>query len=53
LVCQYPAGFPAIQRLIGEGININVTLIFGLSAYEAVAEAYIAGLETLAGKGAT
>jgi transaldolase len=46
-----PAGIPAIQRLIGEGININVTLIFGLSAYEAVAEAYIAGLETLAGKG--
>lgn len=46
-----PAGIPAVQRLIGEGININVTLIFGLSAYEAVSEAYIAGLETLAGKG--
>ncbi len=46
-----PAGMPAIEKLIGEGISVNVTLVFGLSAYEAVAEAYIAGLETLLGNG--
>jgi transaldolase/glucose-6-phosphate isomerase len=40
-----PAGIPAIEALIGEGININVTLIFGLDTYEAVAAAYLAGLE--------
>ncbi len=45
-----PAGIPAIQTLIGEGININVTLLFAISAYEKVVEAYIAGLEALAGK---
>ncbi len=45
-----PAGIPAIRALIGEGININVTLLFAVSAYEAVVEAYIAGLETLATK---
>ena len=43
-----PAGMPAIETLIGEGINVNVTLIFSLAHYEAVAEAYIAGLERLA-----
>ena len=36
-----PAGIPAIVALIGEGINVNVTLIFSLSTYEAVAEAYL------------
>jgi transaldolase/glucose-6-phosphate isomerase len=41
-------GLPAIQRLIGEGINVNVTLLFGLPRYRQVAEAYLAGLETLA-----
>ncbi len=46
-----PAGIPAIEALIGEGININVTLIFGLDSYEAVAAAYIAGLERLAADG--
>ncbi|MEE9188783.1 MAG: bifunctional transaldolase/phosoglucose isomerase, partial [Anaerolineales bacterium] len=40
-----PQGIPAIQRLIAEGININVTLLFSLLHYEAVAEAYLAGLE--------
>lgn len=40
-----PAGVPAIETLIGEGININVTLIFSLAQYRAVAEAYISGLE--------
>ncbi len=43
-----PAGIPAIETLIGEGVNINVTLIFSLEQYEAVATAYIAGLEKLA-----
>lgn len=38
-------GLPAIQELISEGINVNVTLIFGLPRYRQVAEAYIAGLE--------
>ncbi len=37
-------GVSAIQELIGEGININATLIFSISQYEAVANAYIAGL---------
>jgi len=40
-----PEGVPAIERLIGEGINVNVTLLFAVEAYEAVHEAYIAGLE--------
>ena len=43
-----PAGIPAIEAVIGAGINVNVTLIFGLSQYEAAAEAYIGGLERLA-----
>ena len=38
-------GLPAIQQLISEGINVNVTLLFGLPRYRQVAEAYIAGLE--------
>ena len=41
-------GLPAIRQLIGEGININVTLLFAQEVYEKVAEAYIAGLEDLA-----
>jgi transaldolase/glucose-6-phosphate isomerase len=40
-------GVPAIRQLIGEGINVNVTLLFGIDAYLAVAEAHIAGLEAL------
>jgi transaldolase len=44
-------GIPAIQQLIGEGININITLLFGLPRYREVAEAYLSGLETLATKG--
>jgi transaldolase/glucose-6-phosphate isomerase len=39
------AGTPAIRQLIGEGINVNVTLLFALQAYLDVAEAHIAGLE--------
>ena len=46
-----PAGIPAIETLISEGVNINVTLIFSLAQYEAVAEAYITGLEKLAESG--
>jgi transaldolase/glucose-6-phosphate isomerase len=38
-------GLPAIRQLIGEGINVNVTLLFGLPRYREVAEAYVAGLE--------
>jgi transaldolase len=45
------AGLPAIQQLIGEGINVNVTLLFGLPRYRQVAEAYIAGLEARAAQG--
>lgn len=41
-------GIPAIQQLIGEGINVNVTLLFSQEAYARVAEAYLAGLEKLA-----
>jgi len=44
-------GLPAISQLIGEGININVTLLFAQEVYEQVAEAYLQGLETLAARG--
>jgi transaldolase/glucose-6-phosphate isomerase len=40
-----PEGVPAIEQAIYEGINVNVTLLFAVDAYEAVAEAYIRGLE--------
>ena len=38
-------GVPVIEELIAEGISVNVTLLFSLSHYEAVAEAYLRGLE--------
>ena len=44
-------GLPAIQQLISEGINVNVTLLFGLSRYRQVAEAYIAGIEARLAQG--
>ncbi len=44
-------GLPAIQQLISEGINVNVTLLFGVPRYQAVAEAYLAGLEARAASG--
>jgi len=44
-------GLPAIRQLIGEAININVTLLFAQEVYEKVADAYIAGLEDLAERG--
>ncbi len=42
---------PAIRQLLEEGININITLLFAQSAYEQVAEAFIAALEARAAKG--
>jgi transaldolase / glucose-6-phosphate isomerase len=42
-----PEGIPAVEMLIGEGINVNVTLLFSVANYAAVAEAYIKGLEKL------
>jgi transaldolase len=44
-------GLPAIQQLISEGISVNVTLLFGLSRYRQVAEAYIAGIEARVAQG--
>lgn len=38
-------GLPAIRRLLAQGININVTLLFGLARYREVLEAWLAGLE--------
>ncbi len=46
-----PEGIPAIETLIGEGININVTLLFSVAVYEQVVEAYLRGLEKLAAAG--
>jgi transaldolase len=46
-----PEGLPAIAASLAAGVNVNVTLIFGLDNYRAVAEAYVAGLERLAVKG--
>src|SRR5260370_41651894 len=40
-----PEGLPAIQQLTGEGISINITLLFSREGYIQVAEAYLAGLE--------
>ncbi len=40
-----PEGLPAIEQLLSEGININVTLLFSQEVYEKVALAYISGLE--------
>ncbi len=44
-------GIPAIRELIAEGVNVNVTLLFGLPRYREVAEAYLAGLEERAQRG--
>src|SRR6187401_1389363 len=38
-------GLPAIRKCISEGININITLLFGLHRYKQVTDAYISGLE--------
>jgi transaldolase/glucose-6-phosphate isomerase len=44
-------GIPAIRQLISEGINVNITLLFGLPRYREVIEAYLSGLEERASKG--
>jgi transaldolase len=44
-------GFGAIEQLLSEGINVNVTLMFSMTHYEAVAEAHIRGLEARAAAG--
>jgi transaldolase/glucose-6-phosphate isomerase len=46
-----PAGVPAVRALIAEGLNVNVTLLFSLGAYRAVAAAYLDGLEDLVKRG--
>jgi transaldolase len=46
-----PQGVPAIRQLLEDGLNINITLLFAQSAYEKVAEAFIAALEARAAKG--
>jgi transaldolase/glucose-6-phosphate isomerase len=54
LMIKVPAtsqGIAAVRQLIGEGINVNVTLLFARDAYERVVEAYIAGLEKYAAGG--
>ena len=44
-------GLPAIRRLIAEGVNVNVTLIFSVERYKLVAAAFLAGLEDRAAAG--
>ena len=54
LMIKVPAtdeGIPAIAALIGDGINVNVTLLFAQEYYQRVAEAYLAGLEKLRERG--
>lgn len=54
LMVKVPAtreGIPAIEQLISEGLSINVTLLFAVSLYEQVMEAYQRGLERRAGEG--
>ena len=46
-----PQGLPAIRQALEDGININITLLFAQSAYEQVAEAFLAALEARAAKG--
>src|SRR6266851_1008686 len=40
-----PAGLPAIEECLTEGVNINITLLFGVENYEQVAKAYVRALE--------
>ncbi|MGI0071973.1 MAG: bifunctional transaldolase/phosoglucose isomerase [Thermoplasmata archaeon] len=39
-----PEGIPAIEQLLGDGINVNITLMFSIAHYEAVAQAYLRGV---------
>jgi transaldolase/glucose-6-phosphate isomerase len=54
LMIKVPAtieGLPAIRQLIGEGINVNITLLFGIARYDAVAQAYLDGLSEFTQRG--
>jgi transaldolase / glucose-6-phosphate isomerase len=54
LMVKVPAttpGLPAIRQLTGEGINVNITLLFSQKVYEDVVEAYLKGLEDLIARG--
>ena len=54
LMIKVPAttpGLPAIHQLTGEGINVNITLLFSQKVYEDVVEAYLRGLEDLIARG--
>jgi transaldolase len=46
-----PEAVPAIRRLLAEGVNVNVTLLFSRAAYQQVADAHLAALEERAGRG--
>jgi transaldolase/glucose-6-phosphate isomerase len=46
-----PEGLPAIEQLIGQGISVNITLLFSQEVYRQVVEAYLKGLEKYIGKG--
>jgi len=46
-----PAGLPAIEVMLYEGININITLLFAIQNYEAVAQAYVQALERRVAEG--
>jgi transaldolase / glucose-6-phosphate isomerase len=54
LMIKVPAttpGLAAIRRLTGEGINVNITLLFSQRVYEGVVEAYLGGIEDLIARG--
>ena len=54
LMIKVPAttlGLAAIRRLTGDGINVNITLLFSQEVYEGVVEAYLGGLEDLVARG--
>ena len=54
LMVKVPAttpGLAAIRQLTGEGINVNITLLFSQKVYEGVVEAYLGGLEDLVARG--
>ena len=46
-----PAGVPAIEEMLYEGINVNITLLFSIQSYEAVAQAYIKAMERRVAEG--
>jgi transaldolase len=46
-----PAGVPAVEQCLYEGINVNITLLFSVESYEAVAKAYVRALERRAAEG--